>query len=267
MDIGAAIDKVTPILNSDLGSNCSFGFLGKNTHRAFHKQICYASLKHKLKGEDFYYTTITPNKDPSRFDEIYDWTEWLLSEEGPWKNLMKDRNRAIIVADDAVCGYILEVKDDDDAHLLKNLSIAGRIPGEYHTTFRAINCIVSEGMSRSEAFYIGHHLRCREDGVINLSNSFTNHMIISEPRNFNLKRFLSGDPHKSSAKLGESFSSYYGDVNGRFDQTKFMKTRLTDKVSTQTVKGRWSVAPAHVNIRDVLDVWPAYKEQSIALAN
>lgn len=241
MNFDQAFDKVKPILSSVQGQVCSFGFVGEKAHRAFHKQACHAKLDTLNKGEEFYYSTVCGTPDPSRYEAILRFTNWALSDDSPWAPIIKDKDRGVVVNEGAVVGYVLQVKPEDDALLLKNLSIALRLPGEYKSNFDAYVKLLERGVPDAEAYYLGALFKDSADTVI--KGVPWGHTIIDSVNHtrFDLKRFAEGRPYEGSKKLnGKKATGTFG-VNKRFyDDKKAKGVDVTTLLGQMTrVTGRW----------------------------
>lgn len=244
MNFGQAMDKVKPILNKQMGGVCSFGFIGDNLHTAHHASVCHASVRNAPKGTEYYYSTVTPEHDKERFEYIYDFTLWALGDAGPWRSLVKDRDRAIVVHDDMVTGFVLEVRPDDPAAMIRNMCMALRLTGEHKANFDAYLRFRAEGLSEVDSFYIANGFVNKNDTVIQASVANSNHVIIPTLQDFHLKRFEDGNPYPSDEKLvGGSYS--YGNTHrttGVFRQknTTTAKSLLELTGAGKEVRSRWT---------------------------
>lgn len=243
-----AMDKVKPILNQSLGGTCSFGFVGDKFHKAFHGQACHYNVRDADARTEYYYSTVTPQPNEKDFENIYDFVLWALSDDGPWKSIVANKDRAIVVDKGAVTGFLLEVSGDTNAAMLRNLCMALRLTGEHTPHFEAYLRFKATGLSEADSFYIANSFVNKSDTVILGSPYNSNHVIVPVPMDFHLTRFTEGRPYeigksldgKSGGQDGERYSGRTTPVFRQSEAVTGVKPLNELLASKETINSRWA---------------------------
>lgn len=260
MNFDTAMEIVQPILADPKNRSrqynypCSFGFIGENNHLAFHNQACHASLTSIQ--DKFYYSTVTMDNRKEDFEAIYKFTEWALSDESPWRNLMKGRDRAIVLSDGAVVGYLLSVdKKVDDLKLLKNLSIALRLPQEFQLYFESWKKFVALGVEPSDAFFLSYHYTSSGEFAQEGNLFDRGHNVIDSSVQFDLGRFNNGTPHTEGYGINARFKSAVRNRN--------LSLATEMRPYAKSAVGRWHKTKSALPFEKIAEHFPAYKQRHL----
>lgn len=268
-----AYAKVQPILIKGSKDVADFGWIGSNHHKAYVNAVCHAAIGRDGAVDprtEFYYTTVTPNRDPKRLQAIYDYCCWILSDDGPYKNITKDRDRTIVVHEGGVAGILLRVEMTDDVALIRNMSMALRLTGEHKQHFESYERFRSLGLSEVDSFYLAnYYVPGATDKAVGKLPPNSNHMICPNPMDFDLKRFADGNPYfwdKSldGTKKGKHHDPNAGDLGYAITTGCFRTGKLArgDAIyespklkDTGYITGRWHKTLAGINYNEVATYW------------
>lgn len=287
MDFKEALTKVTEILPKASKSTCSFGWFSKNKHTAFHAQPCHARLnayngyfdgdngaadaRKTGKEIEWYYSSLADsnvNSISTNHDHSIILGNFLLSDTGPYRSLVKDRERALIIEDGKVYGFLLEAKPEDSRQMYAHLSVAGRAAQERQSSLSIMAEIVANGFDPAEAFVMsGFFNRSGSKIAKSLGHVNTGHSCIDpwgtdryptkEACSFNLKAYLDGTPTLDGQTWGnaEALSGtnkiFYLPVGKR----KNIPNIQQDVVEEGSIKGRWSNEEGAVTVKAIMEAW------------
>lgn len=281
MDFKAAVEKATDILSKNPGGTSSYGVFGEKKQKAVLKDICHRSiysLANYVEDKSYYYTAMDTQPTAAKSPQLSLFGNWLLSDTGPWKNLMIGKGRTVLEKDGVVHGCLFEIDKNTDANLLASLSIAGRNPREYSGSFAFFNHLVLEGVPMADAYFLSAYFTMSEGGAVSKGSFIgTGHSIfdrggdwystgtVNVPTNF--KRFSEGDPRKDNIR--PISKGGYSQINRIFKNTKDNKLSHIDAmVEVQsTIKGRWSHAFTGISVKGIMDLWEgSYKDELLKVA-